>query len=127
MPRPRKFRRVCCLPQSSSFGPYDRKETGDMIVMTVDEYETIRLIDYEGLTQEECSINMNIARTTVTQIYLSARQKLSQVLVEGKPLTITGGDYTLCDGETTVCKCPRCRHKNMINNVVFNDKNETEN
>jgi predicted DNA-binding protein (UPF0251 family) len=65
--------------------------------MTVDEYETIRLIDLEGLTQEESAKQMNVARTTVQSIYVEARRKLAQSLVNGWPLVIEGGVYTLCD------------------------------
>ena len=47
MPRPRKWRNVCCLPQSNLFGPLGRGNTDKIITMSVEEYETIRLMDYE--------------------------------------------------------------------------------
>ena len=59
--------------------------------MTVDEYEALRLLDGEGLMQEACAARMNIARTTVTAIYESARKKVADALVHGKRLLITGG------------------------------------
>ncbi|RJE49174.1 hypothetical protein A7K50_06545 [Dehalobacter sp. MCB1] len=59
MPRPRKWRKVCCLPASNIYGPLNSDVTkDDLAVMSVDEYETIRLIDLEGFTQEECAINI---------------------------------------------------------------------
>jgi len=76
--------------------------------MTVDEYETIRLMDKEGLSQEETGQRMRIARTTVQMIYASARKKLAQVLVEGRPLRIEGGDYHLCDGDPSQCPDRSC-------------------
>ena len=99
MPRPMKWRKVCCLPESNQFGPLGAEANLENFVkMTVDEYETIRLIDLEDLTQEECAKQMNIARTTVQGIYNEARKKLAQSLVNGKVLFIEGGEYRLCDG-----------------------------
>ena len=68
--------------------------------MTLDEFETIRLLDREGLTQEQCAGKMGIARTTVTAIYESARRKVAEALVDGKQLLIRGGNYRLNDQRT---------------------------
>ncbi|MCO5387685.1 DUF134 domain-containing protein [Desulfosporosinus sp.] len=113
MPRPRKWRKVCCLPESNSFGPLNTLINQEhFVIMTVDEYETIRLIDLEGFTQEESADQMNIARTTVQRIYNDARRKLADSLVNGKMLRIEGGDYKLCDGLEKTCGCGGClRHK----------------
>ena len=90
MPRPFRCRRIEQLPVYRSFSPDDVEAT-DSIQMTVDEYEAVRLLDDEGLTQEACAARMNIARTTVTAIYDSARKKIADALVHGKRLLITGG------------------------------------
>lgn len=104
MARPRKCRKVCCLPECSRFGPLDSMvDEEQYVTMTVDEYETIRLIDLEGLTQEECSNQMNVARTTVQSIYNDARKKIAESVVNGKVLKIEGGDYQLCDRNVRPC------------------------
>ena len=95
MPRPRKYRRVCCLPDNDGFVPVRGGEELTPIVLNVDEYEAIRLIDREGFSQEQCGEYMRIARTTVQQIYAAARKKLADALVEGLPLRIEGGDFAL--------------------------------
>ena len=90
MPRPFRCRRIEQLPVYRSFSPDDITAT-ESIQMTVDEFEALRLLDDEGLTQEACASRMNIARTTVTAIYDSARKKVADALVNGKRLLITGG------------------------------------
>ena len=110
MPRPRKWRKVCCLPDSNRFGPLDSPaDAVNTVNMTVDEYETIRLIDLDGFTQEECANQMNISRTTVQGIYDEARKKLAKSLVNGSVLWIEGGEYQLCDGRGNGCGRGGCR------------------
>ena len=109
MPRPTKWRKVCYMPQNTVFGPIDKESNLEPIFMTIDEYETIRLIDLEGMTQEECADGMNVARTTVQRIYTSARKKLATSLVNGNVLKIEGGEYRLCSDEERRNGCGQCR------------------
>ena len=107
MPRPKKCRKVCRLPKVNEFRPLgDSKEC---ITLTVDEYEAIRLIDREGFSQEECAGYMQVARTTVQQIYKTARMKIAEALVDGRGIRIEGGDYIICDGKEKQCGCGGCK------------------
>lgn len=130
MPRPRKWRKVCCLPDINRFGPLDSSlDAANVVNMTVDEYETIRLIDLQGLTQEDCAIQMNISRTTVQGIYGDARKKLAESLVNGKVLWINGGEYQLCDGSGKGCGaggCRRYRYKSSFASDITNEENIIE-
>ena len=96
-----------------------------MVRMTLDEYEAVRLIDYEGLTQEECAWQMGVARTTAQAIYGSARQKLARCLVEARELHIAGGEFELCDGQNHMCRrrcCGgHCREKEEKNHENCSD------
>ena len=107
MPRPRKCRMVCRLPGASEFVPLDGRKDASPIVLTVDEFEALRLIDGEDYSQEQCGEQMHIARATVQQIVDSARKKISFALVEGRPLKILGGEYRLCEGGAARCGCCR--------------------
>ena len=105
MPRPCKRRRICKEPACVHFGP--RGGTGlqkDGVAMTLDEFECIRLMDLEHLTQEQCAVQMHVARTTIQAIYSSAREKLAACLVEGRELQITGGNYLLCKERQSCCR-----------------------
>lgn len=126
MVRPRKWRKVCCLPESNLFGPLNSFDLESEIIMTVEEYETIRLIDFENLTQEECSDRMKVARTTVQKIYSDARKKLSQSLVIGSVLKIEGGDYKLYDDTEQKYNCKRCRRRQHGLNQHCMDKESKE-
>lgn len=109
MPRPCKRRRICALPNCRRFGSLDHGiGVHPPMAMALDEFETIRLIDLEGLNQQQCADRMEVARTTVQAIYAEARKKLAQCLVEGRELIIEGGDYVLCDGDNGNCSCHKC-------------------
>jgi predicted DNA-binding protein (UPF0251 family)/predicted Fe-Mo cluster-binding NifX family protein len=94
MPRPKRCRAICCYPDHWSFAPEDEAGSG-IVTLTLDELETIRLIDLEGLNQAQCAEQMEVARTTVTAIYEAARKKIANSIINGKRMIISGGEYRL--------------------------------
>lgn len=110
MARPQKPRKICSHPHCTDFAT--QTLSGDVVIMSIDEYETIRLIDFEGLSQDECANQMEVARTTVQSIYARARQKLAQYLVRGDRLKIEGGDIRLCQQRSHACGHGRCCTRN---------------
>ncbi len=124
MPRPRKRKRVCDLPKHRVFGPLNRREEiSQQIDMTIEEYESIRLIDIEFLDQEDCAEVMGVARSTVQRIYNDGKRKLADSLVNGKILNIEGGDYVVCDltnQECSTCLRQGHRYRNGRNDRINN-------
>ena len=98
MPRPPRCRRICSAPRVERFCPCDVAERAP-ILLTLDEYEVIRLVDLKLQTHEQCAAQMDISRSTVQEIYENARRKLAACLVYGKPLHITGGNVRICRGQ----------------------------
>jgi predicted DNA-binding protein (UPF0251 family) len=80
------------------------------VILLYEEYESIRLSDYEGLTQEQSAERMNVSRPTFTRIYEKARRTIAQAFVEGKAIFIEGGNY-----HTDDCwyKCENCMKLNI--------------
>lgn len=95
MPRPNKPKRVKREPVCDSFFPKGKAEQCHEIEMSVEEYETLRLLDYEGMTQAECAKEMGIARATVQSLYTEARKKTARFLVEAAGLRIRGGNFLI--------------------------------
>nr|MCR4711793.1 DUF134 domain-containing protein [Clostridia bacterium] len=119
MPRPFRCRRIERQPIYRSFSPDDVAAT-ENVLLTVDEFETLRLLDDEGLTQEACAARMNIARTTVTAIYDSARRKVADALVHGKRLLITGGH---CEFKPVEMREPIMEKGNSIMRIAVTYEN----
>ncbi|MEE1450998.1 MAG: DUF134 domain-containing protein, partial [Oscillospiraceae bacterium] len=82
MPRPPRCRRICGAPQVDTFRPNGCGDA-EPILLTLDEYEAIRLVDLEQKTHEQCAAQMDISRSTVQEIYESARRKIAACLVHG--------------------------------------------
>ena len=91
-PRPKNIRKINDMPSVAGFKPiassYCRKDT---IFLHFEEYEAIRLCDYEMKTQQEASVSMGVSRPTLSRIYVSARQKIATALVRGVAIMIEGG------------------------------------
>ncbi|WP_079493387.1 DUF134 domain-containing protein [Maledivibacter halophilus] len=113
MPRPKKWRRVCKVPEIKAYGPVDRDSIDnlDSVILTVEELETIRLIDLEGMNQVECAELMGVARSTVQRIYNDARKKIAKGIIEGRTLKIEGGNYKVCNTDLDMERCNNCFRK----------------
>ena len=112
MPRPQRCRRICDKPEFTGFSP-DNGVENEPIILTLDEFETIRLVDLEKQTHEQAAKQMEIARSTVTEIYESARHKIADGIVNGHRLIISGGNYRLCDGSPSWCYRKNCQKQNQ--------------
>lgn len=111
MARPQKYRCICSIPKALTFSPEDHKPNG-FVTIGFDEYEVIRLLDYEKKSQEICAKRMNISRSTVARIYESAREKIADAFISGKQIQIGGGDVIVCTEMKPECvNEPHCCHR----------------
>lgn len=116
MARPKKNRLICQAPNVDGFNISRKKN--ELVELTIDEYETIRLIDNVKLTQSECAKQMRVARSTIAAVYDSARYKLSDSLINNRGIKIVteGIDFELCENSKHCCgncgknRCGRCKH-----------------
>ncbi|MDD6056981.1 MAG: DUF134 domain-containing protein [Clostridiales bacterium] len=113
MSRPKRSRRICCEPKFAEFSP-NGIEQAKTVCLSVDEFEVIRIIDFEKQTHEQCSKRMAISRTTVTEIYQDARQKLADCIVNGSRLIISGGHYRICDGSAAPYCGGKCSKQSKL-------------
>ena len=106
MPRPKQERRICNPPIMQGFKPYGmHRQLLSSVSLQIDEYETIRLLDYEGMNQDEAAVKMNVSRPTLTRIYENARKTIAKALVEGKMIVIEGGNVQF---EKQWFRCKKC-------------------
>jgi len=109
MARPIQCRRVSSMPESSYFKPRGIPLCSlEEVVLTMDEFEAIRLADLEGLYQEEAAEKMKVSRPTFGRIIESARRKIAEALVKGKALKIEGGQVELAS--IRQFRCDDCLH-----------------
>jgi len=127
MPRKKRDRRLLAPPAIKGLSVYGPRNRSEQIMLFFEEYETIKLLDYDNLTQEEAAVCMNVSRPTLTRIYEAARNKVARSMVEGKDLLIKGGSFrfdenwfhcTTCQArfnvfEQTEHVCPVCGSKEM--------------
>ena len=97
MSRPVRCRKIRALPEFYSFSPEDGA-TGE-VCLSLDELETVRLLDCAELTQEEAAREMDVSRTTVTALYEAARKKIADCLLNGRRLVISGGAWKIESSE----------------------------
>jgi hypothetical protein len=110
MSRPQCCRRIAGRPIASEFHPAGIPASGlAEIVLTLDEFEAIRLADLEGLYQEQAAERMSVSRPTFGRILAAAHRKVAEALSNGKALKIEGGTVRMERLRPFPCGCPRCR------------------
>lgn len=98
MPNKKRIKKVFTPPPMEGFRPFGAPDKDvDPVVLQIEEYEAIRLIDYENLTQEEAAEKMNISRPTFTRLYTLARKNIARAFVDSKSIHIQGGSYETDD------------------------------
>jgi len=96
MVRPRCLRRVFSNPETTFFKPAGIKMSQlEEVVVSVDEFEAVRLKDFENLEQADCAKKMNISQPTFHRLIVSARKKIAEAIVKGKAIKIHGGNFRL--------------------------------
>lgn len=94
MPNRRKCRRISCPPLMEGFKPFGiPMHALEPVTLLFEEFEALKLADYENLTQEEAAARMNISRPTFTRLYDKARKTIAKAFAEGKAIIIKGGTY----------------------------------
>jgi uncharacterized protein len=105
MPRPCCYRRVSGQPAASVFKPAGVPMTAlDEVILTLDEFEAVRLADLEGLYQEAAADRMGVSRPTLARILDAAHGKVADALVHGKALRIEGGPVLPHHGPRQCCR-----------------------
>ncbi len=116
MGRNKQNRLIKAYPAVNGFKPYgpgcgcDGERQNRAVSLNLDEYEAIRLLDYEGKQQIEAAEVMNVSRPTLTRIYMEARKKIATAIVEGKSVEIVAENH---DFES---------YKQGKNNIIMNQK-----
>ncbi len=142
-PRIKRLRKVLNPPPIKGFKPYGpevNNQNTDTVNLLYEEYEALRLCDYDMYNHHQASEIMGVSRPTFTRIYASARQKIAKAFVEGSKIIIEGGkvyfdsDWYQCkscncyfnnpEKDKEITNCPLCKSKNILS---YNPESETEN
>jgi len=131
MPRPKNNRIVHEPPVFTDFKPIGVKGVAlEQVLLSLDEFEAFRLADHLGLSHEEAAGEMEISRPTFTRLIEKARKKIAEFVIEGKMLSIDGGNIHFrnniikCQScghmfktkfNDTITECPACHSENLLN------------
>lgn len=140
--RIRRPRRILNPPSIKGFKPYgidsDVKKPAAPVNLLLEEYEALRLCDYDKLNHHQASLMMDVSRPTFTRIYAAALQKVATAFVEGRQIAIEGGkvyfdsDWHQCNScecyfshphkHLPIKECPLCGSKE-ISDFDFPEEN----
>lgn len=106
MPRPFKCRTLTNPPIMKGYKPFGIAFCSSVSVrLSLEEYESFRLINYEMLMQDDAANRMNVSRPTFTRIYNRALKTIALAFAEGRAIEIEGGNYVFSN---EWYRCKRC-------------------
>lgn len=113
-PRPFRLRKISNPPVISGLKPYGnnwKSGESENIFLHLEEYEALRLCDFEMLNHDQAAVFMAVSRPTLTRIYAKARQKIAEALVLGRQIIIEGGKIYF-DSDWFACSACGCFFNN---------------
>ncbi len=93
--RPKKYRIIKVDPKISQFSPRGKPGRPDEVELKMDEFEALRLADYQGLAQKEAAKSMRISQQTFSRILIRARNIVAKGIATGSAIRIQGGQYVI--------------------------------
>lgn len=130
MPRPTCPRKVGFTPSTTYFKPAGTPMgVLEEVLLGHDELEAIRLKNLVGLSQEQAALQMGVSQPTFHRLLVSAHQKLTDAVVNGKALRIEGGNIMTADVQAGPCQWRRgwgCRTKPSANIIEGNQEPQTD-
>ena len=118
-PRNKRLRKVINPPLVKGFKPFGPDtpiDNNDPVIMLYEEYEALRLCDYDLYNHHQASELMGVSRPTFTRIYALARQKIASAFVEGRKISIEGGKVYF-DSDWYQCQSCECYFNNPEKNI----------
>jgi predicted DNA-binding protein (UPF0251 family) len=110
MARPRRLRKIVAPPRFKGYRPHGHQGVaGKPVELLYEEYEALKLADYDGLDHQAASQLMGVSRPTFARIYQSVRKKLALALVETRPLVAVYGNAWM-DKSWFVCSTCKARY-----------------
>ena len=102
--RPKKYRIIKVDPKISQFSPRGRPGRPDEVGLKMDEFEALRLADYQGLAQKEAAKSMRISQQTFSRILTRARKIIAKGITTGSTIRIQGGQYVISSRQNPIQK-----------------------
>lgn len=101
MARPRRIRRIFFQPDTTYFKPAGISLAHlEEVVLSFDELEAIRLIDFEQIGQIKAGKKMRISQPTLSRLLKEGRKKITSAIINGYAIKIQGGDFKMASSRT---------------------------
>ena len=116
MPRPCKCRKIQGAPEAVSFKPCGQVNDKEPVILSMDEFEALRLADLNGLYQEDAAAQMAVSRQTFGNIITAAHRKLADAIINARPIIINSGHCPKSDSLNYYVDSSCSKRKNCLSN-----------